>query len=86
MSVTYLCTAMVWKPPENPNGIITGYDVEVENVTKRVPAKKQFFVTTSTQQQNNALVRVKISSTYVLDVLMFQYFFISTIFLGKSNQ
>jgi hypothetical protein len=61
--VKRLCTVVIWKPPTNPQGLITGYQIcfgdesppECYNYT----ADDNFHVTSEQQTMDNVDVRVR---------------------------
>ena len=64
VSVTNLCSAVIWQAPVNPNGIISGYDVDILGSVTRLPSTQLFFVTSETQREDNVFARVCIRFTY----------------------
>ena len=61
-----LCTVIIWKPPKDTAGVLTGYDFMMEGFEeiRYYEPESNFYITSDTERKSNALVRV--SSDYIV--------------------
>ena len=62
-SLNRLCTVIIWSPPEEPAGIIIGYEVRFPEISDEILSfgpSENFYITTDVQKNGNARVQVKI--------------------------
>ena len=54
-----LCAVIVWNEPSEPNGIITGYEIQFSSGQKRlVDSQSRFYITRNEERSANVEVRV----------------------------
>ena len=53
-----LCTVLIWKPPTEPAGVITGYELRFGETILSFGPDENFYITSGDQRAQNALVEV----------------------------
>lgn len=65
--VQRLCTVVVWQAPSQPNGEITGYEIEFEpGMTHLLNSQTGFYLTTEEERKPGTLVKVTIMYMHTL--------------------